>query len=166
MIGENNVNQALRSLINDHAYKGAPYPTAHAAVNAFQKVTPDSLQYLIDDLFRNITLFSNKVVETGYKKVGNEYEVSIKTMSEKFRADSLGREKTVPVNDYIDVGVFGEANGQVQLGKPLALQRVRITKPENLFTFRVREKPVKAGIDPYLYLVDRQLEDNVKKLEY
>jgi hypothetical protein len=164
MIGEHNVNQALRQLINEHAYKAAPYPTANAAVNAFKAVTPDSLQYLIDDLFRNITLFSNSVVKTDFKKVGNEYEVSVITRSEKFRADSLGKEKTIALNDYIDVGVFGESKGKVVLGKPLAMNRFKITKADNTFTFRVREKPVKAGIDPYHYLIDRQLEDNLRKI--
>jgi hypothetical protein len=146
-------------------YRGAPYPTAHAAVNAFRTATPDSLQYLIGDLFSNITVFSNRVVETSYKKLGNEYEISMTTRSEKFRADSLGKQSPVQVNDYIDVGIFGEAKNQGKLGKPLVIKRVKITKPDNIFTFRVREKPAIAGIDPYNYLVDRMMVDNIKKVE-
>jgi len=164
MIGEKNMNNALQELIRDHGYKGPPYPTSVAAVNAFRKYTPDSLQYLIDDLFGNITLFSNKVVKTSYKKVGNEYEVSMTTSSEKFRADSLGKETAVPVNDFIDVAVFAEARNKKKLGKPLVMNRVKITKPENIFLFRVKQKPAQVGIDPYQYLVDRIPVDNTKKV--
>jgi aminopeptidase N len=64
MIGEKKVNEALKSLIDSFAYKQPPYPTSLAAVSAFRKVTPDSLQYLIDDLFENITIFSNRTMSS------------------------------------------------------------------------------------------------------
>ena len=165
MIGEKEVNAALQELLQAHAYKTAPYPTSLAAVRAFRRHTPDSLQYLIGDLFEHITLFSNRITEASYQAVGNEYEVRIKTYSEKFRADSLGRETALPLNDYIDLGVFAGGESKKNLGKALSLQRVKITQPENTFRFRVPEKPAQAGIDPYHYLIDRIPDDNVKKVE-
>ncbi len=164
MIGENKVNEALRCLIDSFAYKAPPYPTSISAVNAFRNVTPDSLQYLISDLFENITLFSNRVVEAKYKKIGNEYEITLKTSSEKFRADSLGKETNMPIADYIDIGVFAKSNNENNLGKPLILQRLNITEKENVFTFKVKELPYNAGIDPYNYIIDRIPDDNVKTL--
>ncbi|HXD92568.1 MAG TPA: M1 family aminopeptidase [Bacteroidia bacterium] len=164
MIGEDKVDMALHSLLDSFAYKQAPYPTSLSAIRAFRKVTPDSLQYLIDDMFQNITLFSNRTTEAKYKKVGNEYEVTLTTTSEKFSADSLGKEKAVPLADYIDVGIFSEPISKNNLGKPLLLQRFKLTKKDNVFTFRVKEKPYQAGIDPYNYLIDRLPEDNLKRV--
>ena len=164
MIGEDKVNLALQKLINDHGYQEPPYPTSIAAVNAFREVTPDSLQYVIDDMFENITVFSNRVTEVNYVKNGEEYEVTLTTFSEKFRADSLGKQTSVPLVDFIDIGVFGETESKQTYGKPLVYERLKITKPENTFTFKVKEKPQNAGIDPYNYLVDRMPEDNVKKV--
>jgi ABC-2 type transport system permease protein len=164
MIGEKQVNAALQELLQEYGYKSAPYPTSIAAVQAFRRHTPDSLQYLIDDMFENITLFSNRVTEATYRPVGDAYEVTIKTSSEKFRADSLGRETAVPIADYLDLGIFAAGGNKKLLGKPLLLQRVKLTAKENTFTFRVKEKPVQVGIDPYNYLVDRIPDDNVKKL--
>lgn len=164
MIGEKQVNAALQELLQEYGYKSAPYPTSIAAVQAFRRHTPDSLQYLIDDMFENITIFSNRVTEASYRAVGNAYEVTIKTSSEKFRADSLGRETAVPIADYLDLGIFAAGGNKKLLGKPLLLQRVKLTAKENTFTFRVKEKPVQVGIDPYNYLVDRIPDDNVKKL--
>jgi hypothetical protein len=97
--------------------------------------------------------------------VGKEYEVTITTSSEKFRADSLGHEKSRILNDYIDVAIFAEPINKDNLGKVLNYQRVRINKKENTFVFRTKEKPYQVGIDPYNYLIDRIPDDNIKKLE-
>lgn len=164
MIGETNFNMALAQLIKDHGYKEPPYPTSMAAVRAFKAHTPDSLQYLIEDLLENITLYDNRLVESSYRKTGDEYEVSLKTHSQKFRSDSLGRQTEVPLGDYIDIAVFPETANKKTLGSPLVYKRVKLTERENTFTFRVSEKPYQAGIDPYNYLIDRLPNDNVKKV--
>jgi len=165
MIGEDKVNVALRSLIDSLAYKQPPYPTSLAAIRVFRKVTPDSLQYLISDMFENITLFSNRVLEANYRKVGKEYEVTFKTSSEKFRADSLGKETTRTIADYIDVGVFAKPVNDKNLGKALVYKRIKIGRKDNSFTFRTKEEPYQVGIDPYNYLIDRLPDDNLKKPE-
>jgi aminopeptidase N len=164
MIGEKKMNEALRNLLDSFAYKAPPYSTSLAAVRAFRKVTPDSLQYLINDLFETITIFSNRTVEATYKKTGNEYEVKIKTSSEKFRADSLGKETAMTLADYIDIGIFTKPENSTNLGKALVLKRMKITQKENQFTFRTKERPYQAGIDPYNYLIDRIPDDNLKIL--
>jgi len=164
MIGEDKVNGALRTMIDSFAYKQPPYPTSLSAVRAFRKVTPDSLQYLIGDMFENITLFSNRTVNAKYKKVGEQYEVTFNTTSEKFRSDSLGKENNIALADYIDIGIFAESKSKKNLGNPLLIKRMKLTNKENVFTFRVNEKPYQAGIDPYNYLVDRIPDDNLKKV--
>jgi aminopeptidase N len=165
MIGEDSVNSALRMLIDSFAYQNPPYPTSWSAIRAFRQVTPDSLQYVINDLFENITLFNNRVLETTYRKTGGEYEITVKTSSEKFVSDSLGTETAVPVADYIDIGVFAEPNDKKNLGKALIYERLKFDRKENTFTFRTKEKPYQVGIDPYNYLVDRLPEDNLRKPE-
>lgn len=163
MISEQKLNHALRTLIDSLAYKEPPYATANTAMRAFAQVTPDSLKYLLKDLFADITIFSNRVVAVEIKQIGNQYEVTFKTQSEKFKADSLGMEKGVPICDYVDVGVFAEPSSEQNLGEVLALKRVKITSVDNMFTFSVKKKPYVVGIDPYNYLVDRQPEDNLRK---
>ena len=162
MIGEKQMSTALRSLVDSFAYKQPPYATSWSAVRAFKRNTPDSLQYLIKDLFQNITLFSNRMLEASYKKKGNKYEITLQTTSEKFRADSLGKETAVPVADYIDIGIFAKSDNKKHLGKVLITKRLKLTKKENTFTFTTDEKPYQAGIDPYNYLIDRIPDDNLK----
>jgi ABC-2 type transport system permease protein len=164
MIGEENVNQALRSLIDMYSYQEPPYPTSASAVRAFRDVTPDSLQYLIDDLFETMTFFSNTVVSADYTQDGEEYIVTLTTLTEKFRADSLGVLIPMPLNDYIDIGIFARSEQGLRLGKPLLMERVHITQKENTFIRRVAAEPHEAGIDPWNYLIDRQPETNIRRV--
>lgn len=165
MIGEDKVNMALRNLIQEYGYKNPPYPTSIAAVTQFKKVTPPDMQYLISDMFENITIFSNRALKVNSKKVDGGYEVTLKTTSEKFRADGLGRETAIPVNDYIDIGVFAEPENDFSAGKVLAYKRVKVNKKDNTYTFTVKEKPYHAGIDPYNYLIDRVPHDNLELVD-
>jgi hypothetical protein len=162
MIGEEKVNSALRSLIDSFAYRQPPYPTSLAAIRAFERVTPDTLKYVIDDLFKKITLFSNRMLEVTCHKTGNGFQVNLKTTSQKFNADSLGKETEVPISDYIDIGVFAKPGNKGEAGKPLMLKRVKITQKENTFSFTTKKEPYQAGIDPYNYLIDRIPDDNLK----
>lgn len=165
MIGEQQVNKALRSLLDTFAYKQPPYATSLSALRAFKAVTPDSLQYLITDMFEHVTLFSNRVASVTSKPVGKEYEVTIRTVSEKFRPDTLGKERPIAVNDYMDVGLFMAPRGKEKVGKPIQIQRVHVRQRDNTYTFRVAQKPDRAGIDPYNYLIDRIPDDNIKTVD-
>ena len=165
MVGEERVNAALHRLIEEFGYENPPYPTSIDAVNEFKKITPDSLGYLIPDLFENITLFSNRTLSVTSIKVDDEYEVTIKTTSEKFRSDAFGKESPAPIADYIDIGVFGESKKSDVLEKVLIYKRLKINKKDNTFVFRTKERPYEAGIDPYNYLIDRIPDDNVKTID-
>lgn len=165
-IGEEKVNLALRNFLKDWQYPGPDsknkrYPTSNDLLKYFKEQTPDSLKHIITDMFETITLFENKADNVSYKQLKDKtYEVTIKTISEKFRADSSGNEKPIAINDWIDVGVYGkDAKGQDKL---LYLQKRKISKKENTFTIIVKEEPKKAGIDPINKLIDRHSEDNTK----
>ena len=159
------MNLALSNLIKKFAYKNPPYATSADVLAEFRAVTPADKQYLIEDLFEKIILFSNRTTDVKYKKVGAEYEVTITTSSEKFSANSQGKETSVPLNDYIDIGVFGESNKPNVLGNVLVYKRLKINKRNNIFVFKTKEKPSEAGIDPYNYLIDKVGDDNLKSAE-
>jgi ABC-2 type transport system permease protein len=166
MIGEAKINESLRELVTNYAYKEPPYPNTHAIIDAFAARTPDSLKNIIDDIFWKITVFDNRTTDATTKKIANgDYETTIKVTSEKMFADSTGKERKVPINDIIDVGVFAEPAKGKTYGKLLSSRRVRITTKENSFTFTTNQKPYEAGIDPNCYLIDKIVTDNVKKVK-
>ncbi|MCE2995780.1 MAG: aminopeptidase, partial [Flammeovirgaceae bacterium] len=162
-IGEDSVNAAFRRYNSTWKFKDAPYPTSADLLKEIKKVTPDSLQSIIHDMFETITLFENKTTEASYvEKAKGQYEVTLKVSAEKMRADSTGLESTIAINDWIDIGVYGKSKaGKDSL---IYLKKHKITKKENQFKITVNSKPRKAGIDPLHKLIDRHSNDNSKGL--
>ena len=165
MIGEDSVNVALRRFLNKFKYKSSPFPVSLDVIDEFYAATPDSLDYIIKDLFEDITIFENRCEKVDVKELdGGKYEITIDVSSKKFKSDDLGNETEVPVNDYIEIGAFAKAADNQDYGKTLYRQRVKINSTENTFTFIVDEKPQEAGIDPFLLLIDKEPKDNLKNI--
>ena len=59
-IGEARMNAAIRGFLNATKFRGPPYPTSLQLVDSLRAATPDSLKYLIGDLFEHITLYELK----------------------------------------------------------------------------------------------------------
>lgn len=165
MIGEDSVNAALRAFLEKFRYAPPPYPVSLDAIDEFYARTPDSLRYVVKDLFEDITLFENRCREASVKDLGNgQWEVTIQVECRKLKADDLGKESEVAVNDYIEIGAFAKPPSSKKYGKTLYRERVKVNSKDNTFTFIVKEKPDKAGVDPFSLLVDRNPEDNLKEL--
>lgn len=165
MIGEDAVNRALRKLIQQYAYAPPPYPTSYALVDALREQTPAGLQYLIKDLFEDITIFSNRTLEATARKRGDgKYDVTINIETRKFKADPKGNETEVPVNDWIEIGAFAKPEKDKKYGNTLYRERIHLTGSKSTHTFTVAELPYQAGVDPFALLIDRIPDDNVKEV--
>jgi ABC-2 type transport system permease protein len=161
-IGEATLNNAIKEYLNKTKFTGPIYTNSIEFVNYIKKATPDSLQYLVTDMFEKITLYENYVKKLDYKKISDkEYKVSLTVGCAKFYADSTGNLTKAKVNDYVDIGIFSTQkikNKDVE--KPLLFTRVKMDTQEKTFEFTTAEKPVSAGIDPYLKLIDRTPKNN------
>jgi ABC-type transport system involved in multi-copper enzyme maturation permease subunit len=165
MIGEEAVNRALRKVIQRYAYNAPPYPTSYVLVDALRGETPPQLQYLIKDLFEDITLFSNRTLDaTAAKRADGKYDVTINVETHKFKADGKGNETEVPVGDWIDIGAFAKPAKGRRYGKTLYRDRVHVVNDKSTYTFMTTELPDEAGVDPFLLLIDRVPGDNMKKV--
>jgi aminopeptidase N len=166
MIGEDAVNRALRKVMDQYRYAPPPYPTSYALVDALGEQTPADLQYLLKDLFEDITLFSNRTTNAkAVKRPDGKYAVTIDVETKKFKADETGNETEVPLDDYIDIGAFSAPPAGKKYGRTLYRERMKVTKMQNQYTFTTSELPQKAGIDPFSLLVDRVPADNLKKVD-
>ena len=74
--------------------------------------------------------------------------------AKKSRADGLGSETQVPLDEVIDIGVFDAADA------PLLLRKMRIRSGVSRLELLVDGRPARAGIDPLNKLIDRAPEDN------
>jgi ABC-2 type transport system permease protein len=155
-IGEDKVNQALADFVKAYGFKGAPYATSLDMIAYFRKVTPPEYQFLYEDLFENITLYSDRTKSATYTQMTDgKYEVHIAVECKKTRADDHGQETPVPLHDWMDVGVMDGA------GKYLYLKKQKVDSENSEFTVVVDKLPAKAGIDPLNKMIDRNADDNV-----
>ena len=108
-----------------------------------------------------ITLFNNKTNNYSYtKKSDGSFVVNLEVESHKFRADSIGNEREINVNDWMDIGVYTSIkNGKDSL---IYLEKRKINKGINKFEINVNHMPSKAGIDPLHKLIDRNSGDNTR----
>ena len=162
-IGEDNFNKAMSAFIKANQFQRAPYANSVDYLDTLSHYTPDSLKYIITDMYKTITLYSNKCDSASWVKTADgKYKVTIHVTAEKFRADSAGKETAIDFADYIDIGVLGpETNGKYS-DKQLYLKKYLVKPGKNTFEVIVNEQPLKAGIDVLNKLIDRDTDDNVK----
>jgi ABC-2 type transport system permease protein len=164
-IGEDKVNAALKKFLDEYHYANAtdkqtaPYPDTRQFVAALREQTPPDMQYLITDMFESIVLYDNKALTaTATETPDHKYKVVLDVQARKAKADENGNESPMPLNDYIDIGVF---TGEKDHEKPLSLKKEKLTQEHQTFEIVVDQKPTRAGIDPYNKLIDRTADDNM-----
>ena len=166
-IGEAAVNQALRNFLAKFAFKSGPFPTAGDLVAEFRVVAGDEHQELITDLFEKIILFDVSVTEADVKEVEDGFEVTMVVSGRKLSSDGEGKETEVPLASYLDVAIFPEATddlGDDDLPEPLIMEKRLIKSGEQTFTYTVSERPARVGVDPYNKMIDRNPDDNLRRI--
>ncbi len=158
-IGEEKVNTAMRNFLEEFKYRKPPYPTSLDFMKHLEPQVPDSLKYLVNDWFKEITLYDNRLEKASYKKLENgRYQITMDIEAKKLLADTMGNETPMQLNDWIDVGAFADS-GEERL---LFVKRVKMDRPEMTFNFEIDSIPAKLAIDPFHLLIDRVYEDNIK----
>ena len=176
-LGEQNLNTVIKKYVEKVAFQEEAYTTSIELVDFIQQATPDSLQYLITDFFETVTLWDNQLINWSSTPLPNgKYQVDIEVAVSKYRSglegkkiysengvDSLSHalsEKEIlhslPLTDYIEVGVFGEDE------KELYLQKHLFQQVDNQLSIIVDTKPEAVAIDPYFKLIEVEIEDNFK----
>lgn len=162
IMGEEKLNKALSNFVKDYAYKDAPYPTSLNLIQYIRNEAPDSLNGFITDMFQKIVLFENRTDSVYYTQLDDgKFKVQIGVNSLKLLTDTTGKQKEKVPDDYIDIGVFTKSKGKED--SLIYLQKYHIAEKSKVVEVVVDKKPTKAGIDPQYKLIDRNLDDNIKK---
>jgi ABC-2 type transport system permease protein len=164
-VGEERVHGALRRLLETHRPAEAPLATTRDLYRELRAATPDSLRYLLRDLFEVNTLWQLETeAARADSAAAGAWRVTLDVRARKMVYDSAGVETDVPMDEWVEVGVFGPAGqGAGELGAPLYLRMHRVRSGTQTITVTVPRKPVLAGIDPR-HLLDweeRDDDDNV-----
>lgn len=163
-MGEAAVNRALRRLLDQYRFKGAPYPMSTALVAALRaEATPD-VQPLITDLFERITLWDMKASDPKVtRRSDGRFDVALTVTAHKRYADGQGKETEAPLAQAIDVGLFSAepGRGAFSAKSVIALERRPIRSGVQRVNLTVATAPTWVGVDPYNTFIDRNSDDNV-----
>ena len=167
LMGEQAVNAALRSLINDYAFKGSPYPTSRDLTRRLRAQAAPELHPLIDDLFEKITTYDYKIAKAGASpRDDGKWDVTVELDALKYYADDKGVQAEAPLEAVIDIGVF-----TAEPGKPgftadsvLHLQHRPVRSGRQTITLVVDDEPKFVGADPYSKYIDVTPNDNILAL--
>ena len=85
---------------------------------------------------------------------------SVKSRSIKLNICSIGNEKSIPLNEWVDVGFFTDKDEKELIGQ----KRIKIRENTSKLSFQLETLPAKAAIDPRHLLIDKVYSDNIKTI--
>ena len=168
VVGEATVNRAMARMLQQHAFKNAPYPNTLDFLKLLREEAGPEHDALIDDLFLKITLLDVKAAKaTRVKRPDGRWDVSFTVDAKKFYADGKGKETEAPLDEPFDIGVFSAEPGKAgyTAKSVLAFTRQRVKTGQQTVTVTVDQPPLWVGVDPYNKRIDRNSGDNLTKVE-
>lgn len=166
-IGEERLNTALAEFAEEFQNTSAPFPTTIDFVEAIRNATPDSLKYLVHDMFETISFYDNAIENIAVDKKDDVYLITGDLYVTKYRADKKGKRlyednalkledrQSIALNDYVSIRCYG-VDGTILFTKMLKVKEIK-----NALSFSINEMPHRIEIDPdYLYM-DVNRDDDV-----
>jgi hypothetical protein len=161
--GEVRLNHALSRYLSRVAFAEPPYTTTAELLEEIRPALPEGSEHLVEDLFERITMFDTKVATpTSTERVDGTFLVRFELEAHKLLADGASAEREIPIDDWIDIAVFGEEEDGEGGGPVLFLERRRISASPVAFEIVIGQRPTLVAIDPYYKLIDRDRADNVR----
>jgi aminopeptidase N len=164
VIGEDPVNRTLQKLLQEFAFKAAPYPSSTDFLRLLRAEAGPQHEQLIADLFEKITLYDMKASEAKAKRLADgKYQVSFKVSGAKLYADGKGNETKAALAEDFEVGAFSVEPGKKGYTSKAALflERRPMQDGEQTVTLVLDQLPKYVGVDPYNKRIDRDSNNNV-----
>lgn len=167
VVGEDVVDRALRRLLQQYAFKGAPYPDTRDFLALLRQEAGPQHDALITDLFEKITLLDLKASNAvATKRADGKWTLAFDVDARKFYADGKGVETEAPMDELVELGVFTAEPGRhaFKASDVLVLDKRRVTTGKQRIEMVVDRQPTWCGIDPYNKRIDRNSDDNLVKV--
>ena len=158
-IGKERVHEALRRLLEKHGGGRPPLPTTIDLCRELAAITPETFHSLLHDLFEANTYWELEAEQATARQTGDgTWQVTLNVKTRKVVVDSAGVEIEVPMDDWIEIGIFAEGD---EPDKPFYARKHRIRSGQQTVTVTMPRKPASAGIDPNRLLIDLTTADNI-----
>lgn len=176
IIGNEPVQRAVKRFLIEHgADKGAPYPTTLELIDILKEEVDSQYHGLIDDYWNKITFWDlSYTAETDITVVpdGAGFKVTIPlTLDKKYASEEDGKETSVSelddafLNEFVQIGFYTEDPKDDLGANPVKLETFHVSEAESVITVTLDERPTHIILDPARRLIERNITDNVKKLD-
>lgn len=160
-IGKQQVSRGLQNFFNQYSAADREKPVPSDLYREIQAVTPDSMRYLLHDLFAANTFWELKAEKVvAAKTESGKWKVTFDFSARKYTVDKMGNETDVRMNDWIQIGMYSESEGREDQ-KPLYLELRQIRSGKQTIEVELTQEPGAAGIDPDGLLMDLNRSDNI-----
>jgi ABC-2 type transport system permease protein len=158
--GEERLNAALAGHVRENAFRAPPYASAAPLLQRLRAAAPKTYQPMVGDLLETITLHDARALSAQARRTpSGQYRVTLEVEVRKRRADSAGAETEIPVDDWIEIGVYGAETKELHLAMTRVGTRVASLEIE------VAERPERVSVDPYGILIDTDPSNNTLAVE-
>lgn len=157
LIGENQLNQVLKYLIEEHAYPNTP-PTSLDFLNKLYQVAPEKYHPIFDDWLKRIITYDVSIDDHSFDELGNgKYKVKVKVDFQKFEGNGWGKKSKKKIDDILQVGVSTTSG--------IKIENYRLASSDTTLQMIVDEIPRSIELDPNLMLIEENRKDNLKRIE-
>jgi aminopeptidase N len=154
LLGEEQLNRALRNLMTEYALHGGRATTLDLLRHVDAVAGPH--KPLVDEWLKDITLYDFNVESaTSALRTDGRYDVTIRVAAAKTRADGRGNESAMPLEEQIDIAIYDRDSDA-----PMHIEKRELRSGINTLTFVVAREPAYVAVDPYVSRIDKAPGDN------
>lgn len=179
-IGEEKLNRALGDFLRETASQKDRYALSSDLLGFIERATPDSLKYLIADMFQNVTFYENKIssanktklpdgkyavdfdlIVSKYKLIGNNVKSYVDSNGKSLSFDPGNGESvmnSLPLNDIIDIAILDAKRNVVYR------DRIRVNKIISGIQVIIDSEPSTVIVDPDELMIELNKADNKHEL--
>lgn len=164
LLGEEKLNQALRSLIANQKYPKKP--TSLDLLNEFYKVADNEDVTLIDDLFKRV-VFHDFIIHSAKTEAlpqgGYQTVIDVSTLKRVLNQQT-NKEQNETINDNLEMALYS-GFPTLDNRNMLVVKKIKFNQERSTVTLLSDEKPSHVQIDPNRFRIDRSIADNVRQID-
>lgn len=165
-ICEENVNLALRSLIQNFDSNAKRFATTLDLVSNLKRFSDTRFHDFIDQQFSQITLYDLRISTLNTIESSNDKSIEVMINASQYLADGNGVETEQAFDAIVDVVVFdGNPSDFYNAPQILFQQEVLLKSGENTVELPLPEHAEFIAVDPFVKFIDRDSQNNIRKIK-
>jgi ABC-2 type transport system permease protein len=161
-IGEKKFNAVLKNLIVNHQYPNRK-ATTDDFMQLLNEVTPVEQRKFVDDSFKEVVDYQMSIKVLSCKSIGGgNYQVDLQV---NVGLRKQGTKELLTPDMDAEIALFDKAKTSWDATtKPIFINKYRIRNLTTHISIITQVKPKLAVVDPYSFLIDENLADNIQEI--